>query len=187
MKSFFLRIPVRSRARGADPIGAGSPELETLESRLLFSAAPVDAPDAGDAAVESQEQAAEESVVVTETAAGNAATAVESAESDPAPEETGDSELGDSGPAVRLVNLNPGVEEVNRETLEALAEAATERWRATGLTDEQSAALDNITYHVADLRGNQLGQTVGLEITIDLNAASSFWFVDTTPYQDEEC
>jgi hypothetical protein len=39
---------------------------------------------------------------------------------------------------------------------------------------------------IADLPGARLGQALGTTITLDVNAAGSGWFVDSTPSRNEE-
>jgi len=75
---------------------------------------------------------------------------------------------------------------LSQEELDLLVAAAKARWEATGLTGEQSAALANVTFSVADLPGWYLGQATSGHIIIDANAAGNSWFVDTTPLEDEE-
>ena len=44
----------------------------------------------------------------------------------------------------------------------------------------------NVTLSFADLAGGALGQTTGTSITLDDNAAGHNWFIDTTPWSNEE-
>ena len=75
----------------------------------------------------------------------------------------------------------------NQESLTSLAQAAAQRWIATGLTAEQTTALSGITYQIADIGVGKLGVAEGSTITIDDDAAGSgSWFIDSTPYQNEE-
>jgi autotransporter-associated beta strand protein len=68
----------------------------------------------------------------------------------------------------------------------ALAEAATNHWMATGLSDPQQAALSSIQYLVADLPDARLAVTHGQTIVIDVEAAGVGWFVDASPDDDAE-
>ena len=43
-----------------------------------------------------------------------------------------------------------------------------------------------MSFEIADLDGLALGHTNGALITIDVDAAGHGWFVDATPYDDEE-
>ncbi|WP_129411833.1 hypothetical protein [Mesorhizobium sp. Pch-S] len=72
------------------------------------------------------------------------------------------------------------------ETLDTIIAAAIQRWAATGLTDEQLAALNATTFQIADLGGNYLGLASGNVIRIDDNGNGLGWYVDVTPLSDEE-
>jgi hypothetical protein len=56
---------------------------------------------------------------------------------------------------------------------------------ATG-RDDAHAVLGSVTFQIADLPGTLLGQTLGTTILIDRDAAGFGWFVDRTPWADEE-
>ena len=70
--------------------------------------------------------------------------------------------------------------------VDAIAQAAAQRWIDSGISAEQSAALASASYRIADLDGSYLGSVEGTSITIDLDAAGRGWFVDSTPLADEE-
>jgi hypothetical protein len=72
------------------------------------------------------------------------------------------------------------------DTLDNIVAAAIQRWAATGLADEQLAALNAVTFEIADLGGNYLGLEGGSHIQIDDDGAGYGWFVDATPLDDEE-
>lgn len=72
------------------------------------------------------------------------------------------------------------------ETLDTIIAAAIQRWAATGLTDEQLAALNATTFQIADLGSNYLGLASGNVIRIDDNGNGLGWYVDVTPLSDEE-
>ncbi len=76
--------------------------------------------------------------------------------------------------------------ELSPDVVNWMAEAAAERWRMTGLSEEQSLALANVVYQVVDLPGNYLGAVEGNVVTIDADAAGRTWFIDETPLQNEE-
>ena len=78
--------------------------------------------------------------------------------------------------------------EVNQEVVHWMAEAAAERWEMTGLSDEQIAALANVTYELADLGGLSLAyfDASANIIRIDDDAAGMSWFIDSTPLDDVE-
>lgn len=172
--------------------------LEALEPRILFSAAPVEAPaEEGDAGPETQ--TAEESVVVTAGAAQATAADLEAVDSNQEglnADSTGSdqSELPvvseataiDAAQSLTLVDFSGESADLNRAVLEAMADAAAERWRATGLTAEQDAALDAIDYRIANLSGDTLGMVENSEVTLDFNGAGHGWFIDSTPEDDTE-
>ncbi len=69
-----------------------------------------------------------------------------------------------------------------------------ERWKISSPSDTPSlanvltAATQNLTF--ADLNGSELGQTLGTgptaQITLDNNAAGHGWYIDYTPYLNDE-
>ncbi|MCB1092617.1 MAG: hypothetical protein KDL87_13870, partial [Verrucomicrobiae bacterium] len=137
--------------------------LESLEPRTLFSGAPVEAPDEGGAEDSQEPATVEESIQPSSIG--------EETGSDP---ESGTEMVGGGG-------------SLNAETLTAIAAAAKQRWIESGISAEQLAALNAVTYEIADLGGNHLGKANGLNITIDDDAAGTgAWFVDGTPDLDEE-
>ncbi|MDF1741763.1 MAG: Calx-beta domain-containing protein, partial [Verrucomicrobiales bacterium] len=79
-------------------------------------------------------------------------------------------------------------EEINftEADLERLASEAASRWEASGLTEDQIAALEEINYVVTDLEGSALAYAEGSSIYIDNDAAGYDWFVDETEWLDEE-
>ncbi|MCB1076474.1 MAG: LEPR-XLL domain-containing protein, partial [Verrucomicrobiae bacterium] len=152
-------------------------EIDVLEPRVLFSGAPVDeAPDAHTADVHP----------VGETSQDSDAPTQQGLVDDP----TGsghDNEPVAGGDGVTLVPTDDDSAQLNAETLQAIASAARQQWIESGVSAEQLAALDSISYEISDLDGLQLGSTSGYTITIDLNAAGSgAWFVDQTPDANEE-
>jgi hypothetical protein len=46
--------------------------------------------------------------------------------------------------------------------------------------------LESVTFQITDLPGMLLGQTLGTTVLIDRDAAGFGWFVDHTPWADEE-
>jgi len=71
------------------------------------------------------------------------------------------------------------------DELASTAIAAMERLD-NGRENGISLSPDSIEFEIADLPGEQLGQTIGDRILIDTDAAGYGWFVDATPYDDEE-
>ena len=57
---------------------------------------------------------------------------------------------------------------------------------ASGLDESRIAMLRNASLQVADLSGRMLGWTLGTNVLIDRDAAGFGWFVDPTPFNDEE-
>ena len=110
-----------------------------------------------------------QTMVVSQAAAQQASTTIEGAELE------GEDELGTVGAAhsieqaaadtaatlteisqqqeVTLVDLSGQSAELNQQTLNAIAEAAADHWRATGLSAAQQNALANASYVIADLEG----------------------------------
>ena len=74
----------------------------------------------------------------------------------------------------------PGIVETHltQTELDAIVSAALARWEATGLTAEQSAYLQNVTFNVADMSGLYLGAANPGLVTIDSDGAGYGWYVD---------
>lgn len=72
------------------------------------------------------------------------------------------------------------------DTLDSIIAAAIQRWAATGLTDEQLALLNAVTFDISDLGGNYLGLADGGIIRLDDDGNGAGWYVDATPLDDEE-
>src|SRR5262249_10569597 len=70
--------------------------------------------------------------------------------------------------------------------LSPIVAEARSRWAKTGLTPQQTAALNSALFHIANLPGSELGFTSSREIWIDRDAAGYGWFVDATPSDDSE-
>jgi len=64
--------------------------------------------------------------------------------------------------------------------------AAIERWRQSGISAEDLARLQAVTYEVADLPDGQLATTTSTHLKIDATAAEYGWYVDPTPMDDDE-
>jgi|GEM_PF-5967772 len=75
---------------------------------------------------------------------------------------------------------------ISASELASIAEAASKRWEATGLTDAQKATLRGLRYEVTDLEDGVLGAYREGSIKIDINGAGQGWYVDATPDSDEE-
>ncbi|MEK6237974.1 MAG: hypothetical protein N2C14_24950, partial [Planctomycetales bacterium] len=67
-----------------------------------------------------------------------------------------------------------------------LVDAAIDRLATAGYADAELAALRDLDVAVADLDGATLGLASGNRILLDVDAAGHGWFLDDTPYFDEE-
>ena len=79
-----------------------------------------------------------------------------------------------------------GDHDLTTAELGGIVEAAIARWVATGLSEEQLAALDGLTFATADLGGANLGSYMAGLVLMDNDAAGHGWFVDATPFDDAE-
>ncbi|HEX6190396.1 MAG TPA: Ig-like domain-containing protein, partial [Pyrinomonadaceae bacterium] len=78
------------------------------------------------------------------------------------------------------------VSSLNQAQLDAIVAAATQRWMATGLTQQQIAAMRELRFELGDLGSSYLGEASGNRIVVDRNAQGKGWFVDATPADDME-
>ncbi|MEO0830164.1 MAG: hypothetical protein AAFY03_06855, partial [Pseudomonadota bacterium] len=70
---------------------------------------------------------------------------------------------------------------------EAILAAARDVWVASGVVSEAGLDfLDNLTVEIADLPFDGIGAVTADKIIVDGDAAGRGWFVDLTPYEDEE-
>ena len=134
---------------------------EALEPRVLFSGTP--APAETDTEAEDQNKEAAQTAEMLDGVDGS--------------EETFDG-IPDAG--------FEGDEALDEEDVERLAQEAIARWEASGLTDEQIAALADVEYIIDDLGADTLGYVDGMTIYLDDDAAGSDWFIDDTEWLDEE-
>lgn len=67
-----------------------------------------------------------------------------------------------------------------------VVDAAIDRWAQAGLSAEQVEQLQNVTFEVADLQGDQVGAARDGHIILDADAAGHGWFIDSTPFDDSE-
>jgi len=168
-------------------------ELDNLEPRQLFSAGPVEAPveqaKEGESAADTQPGP----VIVSAEGAQAASAAVQQAETTAeaeslaaAPPEQGATEVSENQ-GVTLVDVEDSPVQLNEETLQAIADAAAERWRATGISQDQSDALDAVEYQIFDFGDTrELGSAEGTVVRIDDDGSRGGWFIDATPLVDEE-
>ncbi len=176
-----------NRRTGSRKLAEGKLLLETLEPRILYSGSPVPeaAPEPDDSTPEPAHVApaslapASSEVLLTPasdpTAAETPAPAVDEASEDPA--------VSGDEPGSESVAADP---DLTTEVVQTVAEAAADRWAASGLSTEQTEALNQITYEIADLADGRLAKVHGFSITIDDDAGGQSWFIDQTPEDDSE-
>ncbi|KJC39075.1 hypothetical protein UP09_24605 [Bradyrhizobium sp. LTSP885] len=75
---------------------------------------------------------------------------------------------------------------LTQNELDSVVAAAIAEWAAAGASAAQIAALQAVTFSVADLSGQILGQEGSGHITVDTDAAGQGWFVDPTPSVNSE-
>jgi len=75
---------------------------------------------------------------------------------------------------------------VNDAKLNAIVEAAIQRWTAAGLTAEQIASMRRVKFEVADLSDSYLAEAHDNLVRVDKSAGGNGWFIDTTPQDDAE-
>ena len=81
---------------------------------------------------------------------------------------------------------NPGETQLTQAQLNTVVSAAIAQWAHAGATPAQLTKLAAITFTVADLAGNAVGEHRAGHIAIDTDAASHGWFVDPTPSDNFE-
>ncbi|MCD6043375.1 MAG: hypothetical protein K0R40_2978, partial [Burkholderiales bacterium] len=104
---------------------------------------------------------------------------------------TSDSRLRDAAPesllaATVATTAAPVDANVTQAQLEPIVAAAVERWSQLLGGADIWAALEGVVFVVGDLEGQALAQTIGNVVIIDANAAGFGWFIDATPYDDQE-
>jgi len=70
--------------------------------------------------------------------------------------------------------------------IEQLRDAAIDRWRKAGITEEDLRRLDAVAIQIRDLPDDYLGHARSNRIELDINAAGHGWYVDLTPFDDAE-
>jgi large repetitive protein len=80
----------------------------------------------------------------------------------------------------------PGEMHLTQAELDSVVAAAIAQWSAAGASSSQLAAMLAVTFSVADLAGNTVGEQSPGHITVDTNAAGHGWFVDPTPNDNSE-
>jgi hypothetical protein len=104
---------------------------------------------------------------------------------------TSDSRFKDPAPemlvaATQATTAAPADGTLTQAQLEPIIAAAFDRWSTALGGADVWAALEGVVFAVGDLKGQALAQTVGNVIIIDVNAAGHGWFIDATPYDDNE-
>ncbi|MDF1811148.1 MAG: Ig-like domain-containing protein [Verrucomicrobiales bacterium] len=140
---------------------------EALEARILYSAAPVEVSPPEPDHVVSDAKTDEDFVGINDFAQSSEISA------------------GPGDEAVEPVSLT-SLQNLTTDELAILAEAAEQYWTASGIDDVQLAALKSIEYKIVDLQSNILGVAEGFEIEIDIDGAGEGWFIDSTPFDNEE-
>ncbi len=87
------------------------------------------------------------------------------------------------GPALASADL---ATEIGQADLARLAAAATSQWWADGSLNRTIAAVRPIRFEIANLAGNLLAITTPEVIYLDRDAAGYGWYVDPTPWSNEE-
>ena len=70
--------------------------------------------------------------------------------------------------------------------IQSVYSAALSRLESAGVSSDAIASLRGLQLLVADLSGNQLGEALPGAIVLDVNAAGVGWYVDPTPFTDQE-
>jgi large repetitive protein len=91
------------------------------------------------------------------------------------------------GGGVQASSPTPGETNLTQNELDSVVAAAIAEWASAGASSSQLAALHAVTFSVADLPGNVIGEeTTPTHITIDTDAAGYGWYVDPTPSDNSE-
>ncbi len=91
------------------------------------------------------------------------------------------------GGGVQASTPTPGETNLSQAELDSVVAAAIAEWASAGASASQLAALHAVTFSVADLSGNIIGEeTTPTHITIDTDAAGYGWFIDPTPSDNSE-
>ena len=99
---------------------------------------------------------------------------------------TGGTGTGGTDPVTPAPEPEPAALPLTQAQLDALVEAAIERWAEAGATPEQLAAMRATKFAVADMAGTYLGTSKPGEVLVDSDGAGHGWFVDSTPGEDSE-
>jgi uncharacterized repeat protein (TIGR01451 family) len=75
---------------------------------------------------------------------------------------------------------------LTQSEVSAMLQAAIARWAEAGLSANNLAKLQSLSFEIADLPAGQLATASSTKITLDETAAGYGWFFDTTPSDDNE-
>jgi uncharacterized repeat protein (TIGR01451 family) len=81
---------------------------------------------------------------------------------------------------------NDNVQKLRQAELFSLMQAALQRWQEAGISYEDLARLQAVTFEIADLPDNQLATATSTSVKIDETAAGYGWYLDSAPMTDEE-
>ena len=87
---------------------------------------------------------------------------------------------------VQASSPTPGETHLSQAQLDSVVAAAIAQWAHAGASAAQLATLAAMTFTVADLAGNAVGEQSPGHIVIDADAAGHGWFVDPTPNDNAE-
>ncbi|UGY18283.1 cadherin repeat domain-containing protein [Bradyrhizobium septentrionale] len=87
---------------------------------------------------------------------------------------------------VQATTPTTGEMHLTQSQLDSVVSAAIDLWAKAGAGAGQLAALHAVSFSVADLAGQIVGQEGAGHITIDTDAAGHGWFVDPTPSDNSE-
>jgi large repetitive protein len=82
---------------------------------------------------------------------------------------------------VQAVPPTAGEMNLTQTELNQAVAAAIALWTHAGLSADQIALLQHVTYDVADITPGWLGQSTPGHVTIDVNADGHGWFIDSSP------
>ncbi len=89
-------------------------------------------------------------------------------------------------PGSSLATTDASTGLLTQANLAAIVAQAIKLWEATGLTAEQDAYLQSVTFKISDLGGITLGSAAAGVVTLDDNAAGNGWYIDQTPGDNSE-
>ncbi len=70
--------------------------------------------------------------------------------------------------------------------IDGILDAAINAWTSIGLDAQRAVSLGQVRIDLGDLPGAYLGIAEGNQITLDRDAAGYGWFIDATPFDDDE-